>query len=191
MYEFMKKKVKITGDRIYLRTITISDVNKNYLQWMNDKEIVKYLESRFTNYSMEDLIDYVIKTTSNSDILFLAIISKEENKHIGNIKLGPINRMHLFANMGIIIGEKNYWGKGYATEAIKIVVDYAFNKLNLHKITAGVYVENTRSKKVFLKAGFKKEGILKKHYFYNGKYIDAIILGVINERFIFKTPSQS
>jgi len=166
---------------ISLREIELSDVTKTYHKWMNDPEVTQYLESRFKTWSLKKLRSFVRKIKSSPDYIFLAIISKEKNKHIGNIKLGPINRNHNFADIGIIIGEKSFWGKGFATEAIRLVVDYAFNRLKLHKLTAGSYINNIASIKAFKKAGFLVEGIRKKHLFYNGSYVDGLLLGIVRK----------
>lgn len=173
----------IEGERIYLREVRVEDVNDNYYRWMNDEEITAYTESRFKPYSIEKLKDYVTKIDGQDNSVFLAIIERSKDKHVGNIKLGNINWIHRTGDIGIIIGEKNFWGKGYGSEAIKLITAYAFNKLNLHKVWAGCYEFNKGSIAAFKKAGFSKEGILKKHYFYNGEYIDGIILGVTSETF--------
>jgi len=146
---------------------------------MNDPEITQYLESRYYPNSVESLQEYVKTRLGNQDKIFLAIVSKEDNKHIGNIKLGTINWNHRIGNIGIIIGEKDFWGQGFATEVIQLMAKYAFDTLNLHKITAGSYVSNEGAIKVFLEAGFEKEGVRAKHYFYNGKYVDFVLLGLI------------
>lgn len=172
----------ITGDRIYLRSVCREDVNENYRRWMNDPGVVQFLESRFRSYTIEDLMAYVDKVSADPDMVFMAIVVKESDVHIGNVKLGPINRVHLVADMGIIIGERDYWGKGYATDAIRLIATYAFTQLNLHKVTAGIYANNTGSEKAFLKAGFKQEGLLKQHYCFENTYIDAGIYGIINPR---------
>lgn len=181
----IKKKIGINaileGDGIYLRDIKLTDVNKDYCKWVNDLEVNQFLETRFKKWTIKKLKNYVNKIKNNSDYLFLAIILKNGNRHIGNMKLGPINRIHKFADIGILIGEKSFWGKGFATEAIKLVVDYAFNKLNLHKLTAGAYSNNPGSIKAFKKAGFLVEGIRKKQCFYNGDYVDGILVGIVRE----------
>jgi RimJ/RimL family protein N-acetyltransferase len=171
----------IDGKRIYLRKIKISDVSKKYLDWMRDPNVNQFLESRFDTWSIQKLRNYVRKINRNRDCLFWAIISRDLNEHIGNIKLGPINWIHKYSDLGIIIGEKSYWGKGLATETIKLVVDYSFNKLRLHKLTAGTYKNNIGSIKAFRKTGFLVEGIRKKQYFYRGKYVDGILLGLIRK----------
>ena len=101
----------------------------------------------------------------NKDNIFLAIVLKDNKKHIGNIKIGPINWYHRLAEIGIMIGEKDCWGKGYAAEAISLLADFAFSKLNLHKLTAGCYEQNQGSLKAFQKAGFEVEEVKKSTLF--------------------------
>lgn len=169
----------IQGKRIFLRTIKESDINRKYLKWMHDQQVNQYLEIRFEKWSKSKIKKYIKDIKNNPAYLFLAIIFKEGDKHIGNVKIGPINRIHKFAEIGIIIGEKEFWGKGLATEAIKLVTDYCFNNLGLYKLTAGAYKNNAGSIKVFKKSGFKIEGIRKMQYLYRGSYTDAVLLGIV------------
>jgi len=182
----MKKKenqninnAEIIGDKCYLRKFRMKDVNKNYLKWINDKEVTKYLESRFDTHSISSLMKYVKNILKNCNIMFFAIVDKEKNKHIGNLKIGPINKNHRFAEIGIMIGEKEYWGKGYGQEAIELAVKYSFLKLKLHKLTAGCYSNNLGSLNAFKKAKFKVECTQKLHYLYSNTYIDGIRLAII------------
>lgn len=174
-------KLFIEGEHIYLREIRLSDANKTYCKWMNDPDITRYLESRFEKWSIKKLEDYVAKIQDDPNYVFLSIILKDGKKHIGNIKIGPINWIHKFADVGLIIGEKSFWGRGLATEVLKLIIDYAFNTLNLHKLTAGAYANNVGSIRAFEKAGFLIEGIKKKHYLYNGYYADSLLLGIFRE----------
>lgn len=171
----------LEGKNIYLREVRITDVNDNYYNWMNDNEVTKYLESRFYPQSKEKIEEYVRSINSDPNYVFLAIIEKKNNTHIGNIKLGPINWFHRVADVGLLIGEKTVQGKGYATEAIRLITEYAFKRLNLHKLTAGCYKENVGSQKTFKKNGYIVERIRKKHCFCDGKYTDVILMGIINE----------
>jgi RimJ/RimL family protein N-acetyltransferase len=176
-----KNNYYIEGNLIYLREIRISDVNETYCKWMNDPEITAYLESRFQSYCIEDLKKYVENKINSSNNVFLAIVLKKDKRHIGNIKLSEINWYHKYGDIGIIIGEKDCWGKGYAFEAIKLLTDFAFSELKLHKITAGAYDVNEGSVKAFLKAGYFIEGKRKKQFLYENKYIDAIQMAILNE----------
>lgn len=115
------------------------------------------------------------------DNVFLAIVLKADDRHIGNIKLGPINWLHRFADVGLIIGEKDCWGKGYASQAIRLISDYAFKVLNLHRLTAGCYAANMGSAKAFLKVGWRQDGLRPRHFYCAGEYVDAIMLGITRE----------
>ena len=79
--------------------------------------------------------------------------------------------------MSLFIGEKAIWGKGYATEAIALASEYAFNGLNLHKLSAGFYAANIGSIKAFQKNGFIQEGLRKNHRIYQGAYVDEVLMG--------------
>jgi len=170
----------IQGDRIYLRGLCCSDANERYHRWMNDPAITQYLESRFVPHSIESLSSFIKQFQDDRNNIFLAIVTNNDDEHIGNIKLGPINWIHRSADIGIIIGEKSCWGKGYASEAITLLANFAFNSLNLHKLTAGCYETNQGSLKAFQKAGFQIEGVRKENNFSDGKYVDGVLLGKIN-----------
>jgi len=171
----------IEGKRIYLREVRISDVNENYYDWLNDPEVNRYLETRYVPRSLQNIKEFVEKMGGNQDEIFLAICLKENDMHIGNIKLGPINWIHRFADISLLIGEKQCWGRGLATEAIKILSGFAFNILNLHKLRSGCYADNAGSARAFIKAGFIQEGTLKKQWQSNGRFQDELLFGLCHE----------
>ena len=173
----------IRGKQIYLREVRLSDVNENYYRWLNDPEVTRYLEVRFLPRSLENITKYVESMDGNADDVLLAICLKEGSRHMGNVRLGPVNWIHRFAEVSLLIGEKSMWRKGIGTEALCLMSRYAFDVLNLHKLRAGCYQENTGSAKAFLKAGFVQEGILKKHWYLNGRYQDEIVFGLCREDF--------
>lgn len=163
-----------------MREVILSDANnKDYCRWMNDRDVTQYTESDFQHHTVRTLRSY-IKQVNNSNSVFFAIVLKNGNRHIGNIKIGPISQNHSFANVGIIIGDKTFWGKGYGIEAIKLAVNYAFHQLNLHKLAAYVHARNTSSIQAFKKAGFTEEGRQRQHLILNGEFVDRLILGIIN-----------
>ena len=167
----------IEGKRIYLREVTEQDVNSSYYRWMRDPEVTRYLESRYYPQSKADILAYVASLKPPTNV-FLAIIAKDPQIHLGNIRLGPVNAFHRFAEVGLLIGERDYWNKGYGTEAITLVRDYAFGKLSLHKLTAGCYASNPASIRAFEKAGFVEEGVLKSQYLTEwSHYTDEVVLG--------------
>jgi ribosomal-protein-alanine N-acetyltransferase len=170
----------LEGPRIYLRKIVPFDVNANYHRWLNDETVTEYLEIRHTRRTLKDLREYVSGVIARKDDAFFAICLSDTGKHIGNIKLGPINKDHRFAHIGFLIGEREFWGMGYATEAVEIVTRYAFETLKLHKVLAGCYANNEASLRVFKKNGFKKEGVQVSQWLCKGKYIDGILLAKVN-----------
>ena len=171
----------LEGQRIYLREVRPEDVGQAYYRWMNDPEVTHFLESRYYPNSMEKIEEFVRARLGDRDQVFLAIVLKEGDRHIGNIKLGPINWIHRLGDVGIMIGEKQCWGKGYAAEAIGLMVDYAFETLGLHKLTAGCNVNNAGSCRAFEKAGFIVEGTLKEHAWNGGNWQDVKLLGMVRK----------
>lgn len=141
-------------DRLFLKPLSLVHLSQHYVDWMNDEEVNKYLESG-GNYSLELLKDYLFDVEKNN-ILFWGIHKKKGNKHIGNIKIDPIDNSILSAEYGIMMGDKEEWGKGYAKEASVAVIEYCFNKLGLHQITLGVKKENINAVKLYQKLNFKQ-----------------------------------
>lgn len=176
----------LTGEKIYLREVREDDVNDEYYSWINDPEINQFLETRFLPRSKKDIINHVSKLDGNPNEIFFAICDKNNDTHIGNIKLGPINWYHRKGDISLLVGDKNYWGKGIATESIKLVVKYGFKVLGLNKLCAGYYVNNLGSAKAFEKCGFMVEGIFKEEYFYNGHYINGIRIGLLKNNYLDK-----
>jgi RimJ/RimL family protein N-acetyltransferase len=128
----------ISGKKIYLRGLERLDLEGEYFDWLNDREVTKFLNSGGFPNTAEKMEEYYRNIVLSADNAMFAIIDKESDGHIGNIKLGPINWLMRIAPLGIMIGNKECWGKGYGTEAIRLVLGYAFNRLNLHKVITGI-----------------------------------------------------
>jgi RimJ/RimL family protein N-acetyltransferase len=167
----------IVGDRIYLRAVDVDDVD-NFVTWLNDEEVRQYLSmtSPFNKTREKEFVDGLYKDDNN---IILGIVLKENDNLVGNIGLHKISRTHRNAELGIFIGDKSCWSKGYGTEALKLVIKYGFNQLNLHRIYLDVFDFNTRAMRTYEKAGFKKEGIYREHYYRNGKYCDVFFMGIL------------
>lgn len=174
------KKEFLIGKNVNLRKLTIEDAKEEYLSWLNDYEVRKYTESRFFPKTIVEIEGY-IESCNNCNNVAFGIIDKDEETHIGNIKLGNINWIHRYADIGLIVGNREFWGKGIATEAIGLVSDYGFKQLNLRKIFAGAYSVNFASIKAFEKNGFFVSHTIKEKFFFEGKYIDATILEKCND----------
>lgn len=173
----------IIGEKLYLRGLERSDLEGDYFDWLNDTKVTKFLDSGVFPNTPEKMDEYYRTTVLSANNIMLAIIDKESDKHIGNIKLGPINWITRIAPLGIMIGNKKFWGKGYGTEAIRLALDYTFKRLNLHKVTAGIAAIHQPSIKAFQKAGFEIEGRAKNQFFLDAEYYDSLYLGITKEHF--------
>jgi len=165
----------LNGHNIELHKLVLDDVSDEYLSWIHDEKINKYLESGFFPQTKEDLIRYDRINNENSQIILFKIIHKDANLHIGNVKLGPINWIHRRSPVGILIGNADFHQNGVGTEALELICDYSFRTLNLNKLTAGVDADNTSSIKLFEKLGFERAGVFTDHSFREGNYNDSLL----------------
>lgn len=169
------------GPRLGLRSLLLRDVGSTYLSWLKDPEIVRYTEARHEDASLESLYEYIQAISSKEDEHLFGIFQRVDGRHVGNIKLGPIHPRHRSASLGLIIGEKAFWGRGYASEAIGLTVRVAFEMLNLNKLTAGVISDNIASIKAFKNNLFIVEGVRRKQNYCAGHYQDVVLLGLLAE----------
>lgn len=170
---------KLHGDNIELQCLSKNLASPNYCEWLNDPEVNAGLESRFIDHTPESAEQFINAMNNDENSLLLGIFEKSSGLHIGNIKLGNINHFHRTADLGYLIGDQGYWGKGIATEAVKLTCGYAFNKLNLERLDAGAYENNIGSRKVLLKSGFIQEGVLQKKVLFEGKRMDVYVFGIV------------
>jgi len=173
----MRLDSPIRTPRLALRTLDAADATERYLGWIRDPTTTKYLESRLVEHSLGSLVDF-IETCNQGDSDLLLGICLADGSHIGNIKLGPVNSYHRHAGIGLLIGEQDQWGMGYATEAIAGLTDHAFDDLGLEKLYAGCYASNVGSARAFATAGWTEEGRNKAHWRLNGGREDNIQLGI-------------
>ncbi len=152
----------IRTPRLIIKSFQVDDMSNKYVEWLNDIEVNKYLETRFQVQNYESCVEFINRMQADeSEELFGIFTNNNDNEHIGNCKLGCINKLHQTAEISFFIGNKNFWGGGYATEVVSHVTQYAFENLGLEKITAGCYELNLGSMNVLKKNGFKVEGVLK------------------------------
>lgn len=177
------KTIFVLGNKIYLGPLSKKDTLNGYVEWINDQDTTIFMGSGRFPMNTDDLNEYIKSYSLNKDGMLLGIFSKKTSKHIGNISLHMIDWRNRNAEVGVILGDKHARGKGYATEAICLVADHAFNKLNLRKLYAGMTKGNDASKRVFEKAGFKVEGILREHFYLGGRYIDCYRMGLLDYEF--------
>lgn len=183
----MKQAVRampfICGQKVILRGLEKEDVRGSWFNWFNNSEVTKYMERGIYPNTREGLTEFYHRVAhGNTSDLVLAIIWKNNGKHIGNIGLHKIDPVHRKAEFGIVIGEKNYWGRGAGQEATSLITRHGFDKLNLHKIYLGVRSDHKAGIQAYSRAGFRKEGLLKEELYRDGRYHDVLWMSMLNPK---------
>ena len=161
---------------IRLRTLEPEDVTETYVEWLNDPKINRFLEVRLKRQTFESTQDFVIAMQESAVNILFGMFLKVDNRHVGNIKLGPIDYHHGRAEIGLVIGEQSVWGQGIGSQAIRAVAEYAFGDLNLYKVCAGYYADNIGSGRAFARAGFHVEARFPEHWLLDGNRHDEVIV---------------
>lgn len=173
---------------VFLRAVRRADL-EFFLRWLNDVEVMRYLVVFYpmNEIAEEKWIEEMCIKNRDKDVFFVICAWKDGKEiPIGSCGLHNINWKDRDAEAGIVIGEKEYWEKGYGTEAASLLVEYAFNYLNLHRVSAGAYSFNERSIRMQKKIGFQLEGCVRSSIFKNGKYYDKMMLGILSEEWLAK-----
>lgn len=149
----------------------------SHVSWLNDKDVVKYSEQRHSTHTMETQWNY-IKTFDNVNSYFweISLRSNDYSHQIGTIT-AAIDLCNGVADVGILIGAKEYWGCGHGTDAWKTVCDWLLHDRMLRKVEAGAMQRNKGMLSVFFKTGMKLEGIRVDHFMIHGKTTDMVLAG--------------
>ena len=165
----------LKGPRVILRPLKVKDA-ENYVRWFSDKEVMKYFNQDVWQISLEKEKTAIRKMQRNKDSVNWAI--EIGGKHIGGTGL-KLDKKNKVAAWGIIIGEKDHWGKGYAVEIINLCADYFFKKLKGERFGLNVEMGNKKALKAYKKAGFKLEGVVR-NYGYNKLLKRKISYGIMS-----------
>lgn len=180
----MSDIIFLEGERVQLRPLTPNDLNPVYLQWLNDEEVSRYNSHATFPNTKEKMEAYYHSLQDNNRNVVLAIIDKATCRHIGNVALQQINWISKNAEFAILLGDKEFWGKGIGEEAAILIVDYGFKRLNLHRVYCGTLQGNEGMKKLAKKLCMKEEGLRREAIFKNGNYLDIIEFGVLKDEFL-------
>lgn len=166
---------------VSIRPITMQDVTPAYVGWLEDPEVNQYLETRHTTQTLESVAAFVERMIASTDEFLFAICV--DGRHVGNIKVGPIKKIHNVADVSLFVGDRSVWGQGVATKAIFEITRYAFEKLKVRKLAAGCYSPNMGSARAFLRVGYSQEGLRRAHYVMNGTPVDLLEFGLTADDF--------
>lgn len=169
-------------NRIYLRALEPDDY-KTSVHWRNDEEIKEMLGGPKYFVSSEKERQWVLNAINDNNRIVLAICLKENDKYIGNIMLQEIDWINRSAHVPILLGDKDEWGKGYATEARMLMLKFAFEERGLERIWGEILESNINSLRMNEKCGFKVEGLKRNSIFKNGRFQNQIIVSILKEEF--------
>lgn len=172
--------VFIDGKRLYLRPPQKSDLPL-FVRWFNDPEVTVFLKRRYPMTESGEEKWFEGLAERKNDIVLTVVLkgrTPAQDRPIGNIGIHGIERENGVATTGAVIGEKDCWSKGYGTEAKMLLLEYAFNTLNLRKIYSRVLAINPRSRAYSEKCGYVLEATLPKSHFRQGRYVDEHVLAV-------------
>lgn len=151
-------------------------------EWINDRETVLHNGpyKPISNFQHKNWFENI---QNRNDIFIFGIYEIKTDKIVGTCQLHSVNWIHRNAELQIRLGNKDNRGKGYGSEAVRLLLNFAFKDLNLYRIFLNVFQTNTNAIHVYEKAGFKKEGLLRKAAHIDGKYVDVILMGILREEY--------
>jgi len=171
----------LLGNGVVIRPVKRSDVH-HFAKWFSDQEVMQYLQEYLltTEMAEEKVIEDAGTTYAKTDALMvIEAVEGDSTTPIGTIALHRINPKDRCAHFGIAVGEKDYWSRGCGTEATRLMVNYGFEQLGLHRISSGVFSFNERSLRMHRRVGFIEEGRQRELDLKNGRYHDRIMFGIL------------
>ena len=172
----------LEGTITNLRPVDSGDLERVY-RWINDREVTRFLATVYPLSRKDEQAWLEKKPVNNYESGVRFAIETKDGVHIGNLDLNDVQAESRRALMGVMIGEKDYWGAGYGTDAIITLLRFGFYEMNLNRITLHVFDFNERAYACYLKCGFQDEGRLRQHYYTEGRYWDSIVMGILRSEF--------
>jgi len=175
----------IKENKFILRPVAEEDSTIVY-DWFNDKDIIDRIVGFRVRVSLEEALDWCVRASreNDDDIKWIIEPNEEPSKPIGFVGLYNVDLINENAEIAIIIGDKNFWGRGIGEKSLRLVCDFAFKYLGLKLISAQILSDNEPSLSLFRKVGFKEEGLLKSRIYRNGIWHDIVLMRLILEEWI-------
>jgi RimJ/RimL family protein N-acetyltransferase len=184
--KFSESLVHFQSRRLVLKQMVEEDITDTYLAWLNDLEVTRFLEVRFSPPSLEDLVAYVRRCLDpESRTLHLGVFDERGSRLVGTLTFNQVDRHHRTACISFVIGHPEANGRGYATEAVHAGSDFMFRKCAFVKLYGGYYAGHEASAKVFRNNGYRMEGRLRDQLLnYKEERVDHILVGLLVDEFV-------
>ena len=175
------------GKLVRIRAYEKSDLDA-VMAWVNDEEVTRNLGGGPISFPMsraqeEKFLDLAAGSGADPTNKHFAIETLADRKYIGGIDVRGINWMYRHAEIGIAIGDKNYWSRGYGTDAMHIIMRMGFDVMGLHRMWLTVLAFNARGIRCYEKCGFSREGVKRDDRFIEGKFHDGIIMAILEHEY--------
>ena len=166
------------GKLVRLRAITREDLPR-YVRWIADPEVIRFLN--FFRPIPLEAEERWFESLIGDESQHVFSIETLEGQHIGGTGLHSIHWRYRHAEVGIFIGEKEYWGSGYGSEALRLMLAFAFGQLNLNRVYLHVQADNERAVRAYRKCGFVQEGLLRQAVYKDGEYSDVLLMSILGD----------
>jgi RimJ/RimL family protein N-acetyltransferase len=170
----------VPGERIFLTTLRREDVPL-LTHWFSDLEMTAYLGRIGVAHQLEQEQDWYDRQGRSENTITFGIVVRESQRLIGTVGLMDIDPYHGRATLGITIGDKSAWGRGYGTEAVRLMAEYGCFFKNLESINLSFVAFNERGHRAYLKAGFKEAGRWRKAYRIGGERYDSVWMDITRD----------
>jgi diamine N-acetyltransferase len=170
----------IYGDRIRLRAVERNDLPR-FVEWLNDPEVTAGLDMYLPLSAAveENWFDQMLKQPADQHPMVIEVRSQDNWLAVGDCGFNSVDHRNRSGEIGIFIGQKDLWNRGYGTETMRLLLKHGFHTLNLHRIFLRVFETNKRAIRSYEKAGFVHEGRLRQAQYSNGKYEDVLMMSVL------------
>lgn len=171
----------LRGDWVYLRPLVREDLGP-IRRWSKDPEL-RGLIGEIEPMSEAEAEAFFQRVQTGPDRLWFMVVRRSDDRPIGETGLLRMFPAWRTTDLSLMLGERDVWGQGYGTEAIRLLLDYAFGVLNMHRVSVGVVGFNERALRFYEKVGFLREGVQRDGYYYEGRFYDFVMMSILEDEY--------